>query len=77
MNDSAQSSISDNSVELNDSKIVKIVTWIGIATIIIGLLICVFTSKYQPILFISGIIAVAIGIFTVVIAKFSTWWNFG
>ncbi|MFK5895194.1 MAG: hypothetical protein QM504_18425 [Pseudomonadota bacterium] len=83
MNQSAQESSSDNSEEIEqtnldqDSKIVKIVTRIGILAMGIGMIMSVFSSSDQPMIFITGIMLIAIGVFTAVIAKFSTWWKFG
>ncbi len=60
-----------------DSKTVKFIIWFGLSDIVIGLLMGFFSKADQPMIFVSGILLVAIGIFTVVIAKFSTWWKFG
>ena len=83
MNNSEKLSVSNKSDEVEqnnlnrDSKLVKIVIWIGLSDILIGLLMGFFSDADQPMIFVSGILLVAVGIITVVIAKFSTWWKFG
>jgi len=82
VNNSEKLSVSNKSEEVaqnsyHDSKLVKIVIWFGLSAIVIGLLMSIFSQADQPMIFISGILLVAVGVFTVVIAKFSTWWKFG
>ncbi len=77
MNNSQQSQELENRTEAQESQTVKILTRVGLAIVVIGALFCIFSGTDQPILFVSGIILIAIGVFTTILAKFSIWWKFG
>lgn len=76
--DSDQNSIdSTNSTvpEIKDSNAIKVITWIGIAMVITGLLMIFNAGENHPWVMILGMLSLVTGAFTAVIAKFYTWWK--
>ena len=72
---SIDTSDNSNNPVKSDNKGVKFILWIGIAMVVIGFLMLFNAGEDHPWIMIIGMLSVATGAFTAVIAKFYTWWK--